>query len=369
MRILVIEAAALHLGFVGCYGNDWVATPNLDCLAAESVVFDQHIADAPEPFSAAAWWQRSAITGMYQFPGSTAPPGAPDGAIRYATIPGLSDFVPRVLDALAADAPVVWIDGPSLAPPWRLPEDLLAVYAEDDEPDVAALADPAVGLGELTLEALDRLQIAYAAVVTFFDAQLGHIIDHLREQGDLDGLLFCLTASCGLPLGEHGMTGTHRAWMHDECVHVPLVIRLPIVQHAGTRIAAVTQPIDLAPTFAEFLGAPPRQVHGRSLWPLMRGEAESLRPYAASGLRIGDSEEWLLCTPERALLLPMQVPAGDPPRSVQLYVKPDDRWEVNDLAQRYADEADGLQTTLRAFVDATRRPGPLISAPLPEETS
>jgi arylsulfatase A-like enzyme len=368
MRILVIEAAALHLGFVGCYGNDWVATPNLDRLAAESVVFDQHLADAPEPFSAAAWWQRGAITGMYQFPGSAELPAAADGAIRYVTIPGLSDFVARVLDAVAADAPVVWIDGPSLAPPWRLPEDLLAVYAEDDEPDVAALADPAVGLGELPLEELTRLQIAYAAVVTFFDAQLGHIIDCLRAQGELDGLLLCLTASCGLPLGEHGMTGTHRAWMHNECVHLPLIVRLPTAQHAGTRIAVLTQPIDLAPTFAEFLGVPPREIHGRSLGPLLRGGAESVRPYAASGLRIGDSEEWLLRTPERALLLPIQVPVGDPLRALQLYVKPDDRWEVNDLAQRYADEADGLQATLRAFVDATRRPGPLSVPPLPEET-
>ena len=89
-----------------------------------------------------------------------------------------------------------------------------------------------------------------------------------------------------------------------------------------------------------------------------------LGSYAACGLRIGDSEEWLLRTPKRALLLPVQVPAGDPPRGVQLYVKPDDRWEVNDLAQRYADEADQLQEALRAFVEAARRPGPLVAPPL-----
>lgn len=367
MRILVIEAAALHLGYVGCYGSDWVATPNLDRLAAESVVFDQHLADAPEPFSAAAWWQRSAATGMYQFPGPTAPPTTPDGTIRYVTIPGLSDFAPRVLNALGArdaDVPILWIDGPSLAPPWRLPEDLLTVYADEEEPDIASLADPAVGLGELTLEQLDRLQMAYAAVVTFFDAQLGRILDYLHDGGEFDRLLLCITASCGLPLGEHGMTGIHRAWLHDECVHIPLIVRVPQAEHGGTRIAALTQPVDLAPTFADFLGAAAAKVHGQSLWPLIRGETEPVRPYAASGLRIGDSEEWLLRTPERALLLPTEVPEGDPPRAVQLYVKPDDRWEVNDLAQRYADEADQLQQTLRAFVEATRRPGPLVVPPL-----
>lgn len=52
-----------------------------------------------------------------------------------------------------------------------------------------------------------------------------------------------------------------------------------------------------------------------------------------------------------------------------MYVKPDDRWEVNDLALRYEEEAEQLQQTLRAFVDATRRPGPLAYPPLPEEST
>jgi arylsulfatase A-like enzyme len=375
MRIVVIEAAALHLGFIGCYGNDWVATPNLDRLATESVVFDQHLADAPEPFSAAAWWRRSAVTGRYQFPDAPASVSMPDGAMHYATIPGLTDFAPRVLDAFggaAAHAPIVWIDGPSLAPPWRLPEDLLTVYAEDDELPCAALADPAVGLGELSLDELDRLQAAYAAVLTFFDAQLGCILDDLRARGVLERLFLCVTASCGLPLDEHGMTGMHRAWLHEECVHIPLIARLPAAQHGGVRVPALTQPIDLGPTFADFLAAPaPPDGHGRSLWPLLRGEVDEVRPYAASGLRIGDSEEWLLRTLQRALLLPVHVPVGDPARGMQLYVKPDDRWEVNHLAQRYADEADGLAQTLRAFVEATCRPGPLVVPPLAvlEETT
>jgi arylsulfatase A-like enzyme len=371
MRILVIEASALHLGFVGCYGNDWVATPNLDRLAAEGVVFDQHLADSPEPFAAEAWWQRSAVTGMYQVPGSSARLAVAEGAIRYETIPRLNDFAARIIGVLHnrdhAAAAIVWIDGPSLAPPWRLPDDLLTVYAEEEELDVQALADPKVGLAEPGSDELDRVQTAYAAVVTFFDAQIGRLMDHLREDGVLDRLLLCITASCGLPLGEHGMIGTHRAWMHDELVHVPLIMRLPAADRAGLRIAALTQPVDLAPTFAELLGTPLSDAQGRSLAPLMRGEADDVRPYAACGLRLGDSEEWLLRTPERALLVPIQVPAGDPPRQAQLYVKPDDRWEVNDLAQRHGEEAEQLHQTLRAFVEATRHPGPLLFPPLPEE--
>src|SRR5947209_6725045 len=44
MKALVLELADLHLGYLGCYGNEWVATPALDRFAAQGVVFDQHFA-------------------------------------------------------------------------------------------------------------------------------------------------------------------------------------------------------------------------------------------------------------------------------------------------------------------------------------
>src|SRR6202521_3892592 len=70
MRILVIEASALHLGYLGCYGNDWVATPNIDRLASESVVFDRHFYDVEQP-KPLAW------TGHRPMPLSDQPPFPP----------------------------------------------------------------------------------------------------------------------------------------------------------------------------------------------------------------------------------------------------------------------------------------------------
>ena len=34
MNVVVITVSGLHLGYLGCYGNDWVETPNLDRLAS-----------------------------------------------------------------------------------------------------------------------------------------------------------------------------------------------------------------------------------------------------------------------------------------------------------------------------------------------
>lgn len=40
MNFLVIVSDTLRRDFIGCYGNDWVKTPNIDRLAADSLVFD-----------------------------------------------------------------------------------------------------------------------------------------------------------------------------------------------------------------------------------------------------------------------------------------------------------------------------------------
>jgi hypothetical protein len=41
-----------------------------------------------------------------------------------------------------------------------------------------------------------------------------------------------------------------------------------------------------------------------------------------------------------------------PPRQPQLYVKPDDRWEVNNVLEQQQEVADHLELTLRRFLAA-----------------
>ncbi|MEA3401203.1 MAG: sulfatase [Armatimonadota bacterium] len=46
MNVIVIVADSLRKDHLGCYGNDWIRTPNLDRLAAESCVIDGAYADS-----------------------------------------------------------------------------------------------------------------------------------------------------------------------------------------------------------------------------------------------------------------------------------------------------------------------------------
>src|SRR5438105_1348483 len=62
-RAVVVSFDHLHLGYLGCYGNDWIETPHLDRLATNAVVFDRHYCENLDPAAANhAWW-----TGVYQF--------------------------------------------------------------------------------------------------------------------------------------------------------------------------------------------------------------------------------------------------------------------------------------------------------------
>ncbi|MBI3821996.1 MAG: sulfatase-like hydrolase/transferase [Planctomycetes bacterium] len=343
MKIIVLEAIGLHLGYLGCYGNDWVATPNLDRLAADSVVFDGHIADQPELKPITTFMHRSVATGCHAIPIMPQVMAQP----RVVQCGRLTHFGHNAIDVFAVKDEWLWIEGPSLLPPWHLDDEMLDAYFDEDdvEEGLTPWPDPPLDLVKLNEAEVLQLQNTYAAVVTLFDAQLGKVLERID-----DDTLLCVTARSGLPLGEHGMIGTPRPTLHDEFVHVPLVMRLPGKAEAGVRIAALTQPIDLLPTFLEALAQPAPPLDGHSLWPLLRGEVEAVRPHAFAAVRVNGEESWLLRTPDRALHLP--VGPGD--RKPQLFVKPEDRWEVNDLYQQQIESAETLEATLRAFVSAIR---------------
>src|SRR5262249_9659437 len=134
--------------------------------------------------------------------------------------------------------------------------------------------------------------------------------------------------------------------LHEEFVHLPLIFRLPRAEQAGLRIDALTQPVDLFATYLEYLGIERPASDGYSLWPLIKGDTAHVRPHAISGLAVGGGIEWALRTTEFAFLYPVLTAPGDSPRQAQLYIKPEDRWEVNDVRQHHLELADELQARL-----------------------
>jgi arylsulfatase A-like enzyme len=401
MKAILLVLRGLHLGYIGCYGNDWIATPNLDRLAAEGIVFDQHFSDCPDAEAARRAWR----TGISGLPPARPRIGVPDllallhargvatrlivedsllselmegwSAIRRVPcetnaerpLDAIMEFVADSLDDLAADKQgLLWVEVGALLPPWTIPAEQLDLYfhpreheeeeENDDAPDVPLEPSLAPAIGPLPApadESFLRLQSTYAGAVSLVDGAVGCFHQELRDHRLAEETLLIVTTDHGQALGEHGIVGPYRPWLHDELIHLPLLMRLPGAAEAGRRVAALTQPVDLFATLLAASGIDPPSSHGYSLLPLARGEVELVRSHACCGLRLGEREEWALRTPEWSFLLPIAAPAEDPPRFSQLYVKPDDRWEVNNVLQHHLELAERLEQALRTGMAAPGR--------------
>ena len=412
MNTIVLAVRGLPVGFLGAYGNEWVATPNLDRLAAASVVFDGHLSDAPDTASAGRAWR----TGRRQTPGLPAAKPPPADLLRRLDAAGVRTIVvrhnrpgndgvtefyadwgrkfdarPVPGDRSPQDALVralaevheftrggppwlLWVEIDRFVPPWDAPADVFDAYVEglftDDGPTegdaptppaeaVEPWLDPPAGWFDADdLASWELLHASFAAAVTTFDADFGRLWKAFESYGWPESANVVLTADAGTPLGQHGVLLGHLPWMHEELVHLPLIVRLAGAAHAGRRVAALSQPPDLMPTLLAWHGVTAdADTDGVCLTPLIEGRAAPER-VAFGGLEADGYAEWYLRTADRHLVLPGVAPADsdDEPRGVMMFSKPDDRWEVNDLRPRYQEEAEPLEAQLRELVPGVTSP-------------
>src|SRR5207245_6723663 len=137
----------------------------------------------------------------------------------------------------------------ALLPPWSVPEELLEEFfqSEDDADDgdeadaeESAAVEPWTGeppdrVDSDDDETFQRLQRTYAAAVATLDDALGRLRKDCDRAGWTDAV-WLLGSDAGFPLGEHGAVGPARAGLHEELVHLPLVLVWPGEEHAGLRV-------------------------------------------------------------------------------------------------------------------------------------
>lgn len=128
-----------------------------------------------------------------------------------------------------------------------------------------------------TREAVQLEISVYYAVISHLDEQVGRILDSLRKTGQDRNTLIVYSSDHGLAMGSHGLMGKQN--MYEHTINVPFLMRGPGVP-VGKRLDAQACLRDLFPTFCEVAGvATPATVEGHSLWPVLRGETKTLRPF------------------------------------------------------------------------------------------
>lgn len=128
----------------------------------------------------------------------------------------------------------------------------------------------------LSDEEVRRARRAYLANVSYFDSKIGEIVRTLDQMGETENTVVIVTADHGDMLGERGLW--YKMNFFEPSARVPMVVAGPGVRQgvAGNACSLV----DLLPTFVDLGGGGPEMfgdhVDGRSLVPLMRGDADPM---------------------------------------------------------------------------------------------
>lgn len=123
-------------------------------------------------------------------------------------------------------------------------------------------------------EAIEHIRKCYAGLLTMTDHWVGKICDRLDSLGLWDDTLIVFTTDHGTMLAEHDYWMKNIMPLYNEIVRIPLIMSLPGNAQAGTRNDALTQTIDLMPTFLDHFDCPlPPHVQGQSILQTLEGQS------------------------------------------------------------------------------------------------
>lgn len=322
-NVVLVSVDSVRADRLGLYGHPVATSPAIDALARESVVFENAITQAPwtlpahaalftatHPRSNRVHTTRSQLAGSlptlaevltkagYATAAVVSGPffhrrfglhrgfrhydddltASRERSMRDAYNPATHQRALSLLDSMPEPFFLFlyyWDVHYDYVPP--APYDTLFDPDYDGEIDGRNyIHNPKVG-AKMPPRDLAHLLALYDGEIRSLDGWLARLIDALDERDRLDDTLLVFTADHGDEFLEHGERG-HAHSLYQELVHVPLLIRPP-GGATGRRVAQRVAHVDIMPTVLELTGvSAPASIEGRSLAPLLRGEAMPARP-------------------------------------------------------------------------------------------
>lgn len=339
MNIVFVVSDTLRRDHLGCYGNRWIRTPNLDQFAAEAFIFDQaYEASFPTmPTRADQFTGKLTLTylgweplrhtettlaqllrqaGYYAMAIVDTPFYVRQG-MGYDR--GFDDFLmvrgqgreradhnrtrrcevdycaartffeaEKWLERNYKSKFFLFVDTWDPHEPWDPPAYYVQPYLADYD---GQLVHPIYGKyrGRVSERDLKVARACYAGEITMVDFWFGRLMQRLDSLDLLEKTAVIFTTDHGFYFGEHGFFGKAvkmgdgwgRSPLYDEVTRVPLLIRPPAARQA--RISHIVCQPDLMPTVLQLAGVkPPSNIYGRSAVPLMKGSRKPLHDIVIS---------------------------------------------------------------------------------------
>ena len=377
MQAVIVSFDSLATNSLGCYGNQWIETPNWDQLAATGAVFDRYFVDTLGPLAGMAWstgnhsllpagsppicigsllraghvetqliaagelqgWQRSFVFDDVKLVPGIEGVGAKPDEIPFAQAVKAT-VLTRKESPPSTSSRLLWVHAPGPGIP---PEGFEALYFEDFE-------ERGQDLSDLSDEDRSRHPAVYAGSVSLLDHWLGELLAQIDSEVVDEPLLVIVMAATGycwqqIKQSKLNSSLSQSLTLGDQLTRIPLVIkvsrdeRFPNV--ASLRSDRLVQTCDLAPTLLDWFKLGPSsadepQYTGRS-W--LRELTEDFP--ARSMVWYGDglqskamrTTDWL-CIHTNSIDSQIDLSQQRPANQSALFIKPEDIWDVNDIASQ-----------------------------------
>jgi len=411
--LLVITVDRLPAWMLAPYGATWVSTPALDSLAARGVVFDRVIATSPAPdqtlhdlvdplFAAAGGWQAAVVTDDPTVAAGMASATAAGSAVSVRLVEAsaktkveeddaqtnIARLIDAAIETLAArQHRLVWCHIGSLGVAWDAPERYRDRYIDpDDPPPQSGASVPGFAVdADTDPDRVVGVRQVFAGQVTLLDSQLARLFAAARKGTDnASDWAVAVVGVRGLPLGLHGWVGAAgRELPYGELIHLPAIFVDAAGRMAAQRYGGLVVPADLGRTLHDWMAeAAGSQPHASGADPLtpwqgrsLAGLFENWSVLARDRVVVAWANGAAIVTPAWHCLLaagpaePGSKTEAKPTHehAVRLFSKPDDFFELADVANRCADVAGPLGELLERAIAGEERA--VWGASLPDAAS
>jgi len=373
---VVIAFERLPLRRLGCYGCLPSPTPHIDRFAAESVVFDRYFAENADPEAENhAWW-----TGRCQFPIPHADQRRqPEALFEQLAAAGVEVVGIGEPASTSTTIPhsrtVSWNAEPTSSGSRKVFQKATDCFSDSrlqcDKDKLLWVLSSELGV------AADAREAAAEKRIRAIDDSVGRFFQSLKDsqRSSCSELLLIVTAAAGMLDGTTFPESLPQEFRRlAECnVHTPLIVqssgrRSPgwlrrdasFLGRGGQRQSSLVQTVDLAPTLLEWFGVSSEGVpcDGQSLLPLL---SEDVAAGGRDTVCFGDglrccgirTRDFCLMSPQVEVTSAAGGNLGDStvvPANVRLFVKPDDPWEMHNVAEQEPETVGRLLERLRGFV-------------------
>jgi hypothetical protein len=257
---------------------------------------------------------------------------------------------------------LLWVHLNSLGVSWDAPQVWRESFFDEDDPPpgTAAEVPDFVVTDETDPDQVSAVRQIFAGELAHLDDWLGRLVATVSGRWQRFGML--LFGLRGIPLGLHRQVGiaADEPAPYTELTHVPAILIDPADRQASQRYGGLLMPVDFGVTVGELIAGTGDQASqidsvektppdvGRSIGRLLEGDAGLWR----SGLRdrvysVGGGGH-ALTVAGWSLVQPLDRPA-------KLFRKPDDFFDLSDVADRSRDVSKVLADCLDALIQRRSR--------------